>query len=505
MSLIGIRIKSRSDMFFFLLCIGKMPPPGIEYLALTGSWQRTGCFGRPVSCDMTNFDSYKKMEKEVDQNMGFLKAAMDLTELTRQNSRKNEINMEDMAQRRCPKFEEDLLSRGWEVAVKNDAKRIPATYAMALKSKNAMIQRIEKVKEVLPRNMANSIMDRPPTRTFQQTTFQDLIELIHSIQKRDFRKMTGPSLTQMSGHLKMISLDSHACQYLKFRLFKEPDEMVYKAFVELEPEIKFLATHKQGNYLIKSLLQVLDHGQLKRLIDILDVPNIIDDRFGNGVVQTAMRLLPRFLKKVLFQHLKGLIVDLSKLTYASYTLELCAEILPPFMMYFVPEEVESKTMNMAKHITANRVLQKIIICFPEFQVSGILEILYTNIQELLLHDFGTWVVQAMMAKNRKNRDKVVEIVTENFFELVDSEPGKRALKKALNAASIGQRKKMIQKVIDSGAIGWLYLYPYGREIVDTMIKKADSITQRRYLDSNLDRQLMRRDGTYTALREFYRD
>lgn len=226
---------------------------------------------------------------------------------------------------------------------------------------------------------------------------------------------------------------------------------------------------------------------------------MVIDRFGNAVIQKAIRVFPRLLKKQVVEYLKGSIVSLSKNTYGSFCLEMIVEYVPLFVMDFFPDEVKEKTMEMAKHVASNRVLQKIIICFPECQISEILETLYSNIEELLYHATGTWVVQAMMAKNKKHRNRVVEIISHKLFDLSQTEPGKRTVKKALKLATPNQRWMMIQQVIDRGAIAWLYLDEWGKEVVKTMIKTADWSSQRRYFINQLNEPMTTKNGKVTTL------
>ena len=306
----------------------------------------------------------------------------------------------------------------------------------------------------------------------KKKTFNTVMDQIRKIPKIHFRKMTGPSLKGMAGNIKEIALDRDGSQYLAFRLFKEPDEEVNLAFSEIEKDLMTLVTHESGNLVVRSLIKVLHADKQTRLLNNMNVKAVIADRYGNGVIQHAMYGTSRALKKQIIDLLAGSIIHLAKKPYSSFALEKIIDNGPPHLLEFFVDELGQAPVEMAKDIPGNRVLQKIIICFPEHKISGILQQIYNNIEELLFDPVGSFVLHTVMAKNRKNKSKVILAVTKVIERLALTEQGKRTINKAIMAAHPNEIWSMIHQVITTGSISRLYANKWGKEIILQMINHA---------------------------------
>ncbi|KAI8467655.1 MAG: armadillo-type protein [Monoraphidium minutum] len=208
-----------------------------------------------------------------------------------------------------------------------------------------------------------------------------------------------------------FSLDQHGSRFIQLKLDTLSPEDLAAAFRELAPKAMVL----------------------------------MNDVFGNYVIQKILELGPDDHREELAQQMKGQVLHLSLQMYSCRVVQRALEVLPLERRIALARELQDHAMRCVRDQNGNHVVQKCIECVPSEHITTMLDTFTGQIVSLSMHSFGCRVVQRILEHcgGTPRYDSVMGEVQTAIVQLAQDQYGNYVIQHILEFGRPHERDRVI--------------------------------------------------------------
>ncbi|KIK57806.1 hypothetical protein GYMLUDRAFT_172336 [Collybiopsis luxurians FD-317 M1] len=312
-------------------------------------------------------------------------------------------------------------------------------------------------------------------------------------------KLRNWELRDIAGHIVEFSGDQHGSRFIQQKLESASSEEKQKVFDEIVPKnILQLIQDVFGNYVVQKLFEHGTQFQKSRLALEMEghIWALSKQMYGCRVVQKAIEcILPEQQAKIVRElepHIMDCIYDPNGNHASRSVIQKLVERVSPERLDFV-HTFRGNVQVLATHTFGCRVLQRAFEHLPEVMTAPLAEELYTNALDLMANQFGNYVMQFIIEKGRpQDRAFVVSKLRGNLFHFARHKFASNVCEKALQYAEPEARRALVDEIISSKPERKLILSmmqdSYANYVLQSAVKFAD-VDQRKALVNLIRPQL----------------
>ncbi|EJT50837.1 RNA binding protein Pumilio [Trichosporon asahii var. asahii CBS 2479] len=320
----------------------------------------------------------------------------------------------------------------------------------------------------------------PPAFGYGRQLKRDDSSVVRSQRLEEFRSRKSSRLEfSIYGSICEFASDQHGSRFIQNKLETASPEERQKVFEEILPNAFSLMTDVFGNYVIQKLFEHGDAAQKAALIKKMEGQALFlsNHMYGCRVMQTALEHARTEDRAKLVAELDGHIIECVKSSNANHVIQRLITLDPPrgFMDAFIGHVRELST-----HPFGCRVLQKSFEVLPPEKIRPLLDEMHTCSHELMINQFGNYVVQSVITEGegrKHDRDLAVAEIKTRIFDLCRHKFASNVVEKALKHANPADKRELISEMIgdDSGEnrIQTLLRDQYGNFPVQTALAEAE--------------------------------
>ncbi|KAE9391653.1 ARM repeat-containing protein [Gymnopus androsaceus JB14] len=313
----------------------------------------------------------------------------------------------------------------------------------------------------------------------------------------DFRtnKTRRWELRDVMGYVVEFSGDQHGSRFIQQKLETASSDEKQKVFDEIVPaNILQLIQDVFGNYVVQKLFEHGTQLQKTRLAGEMEgrVLALSKQMYGCRVVQKAIECILPDQQAAIVRELEPHIMECIHDPNGNHVIQKMMERVAPERLTFI-HMFRGNVQPLASHVYGCRVLQRALEYLPEIMISPLIEELHACTVTLMRNQFGNYVMQFMI-EHGKPHDKalVISKLRGQLVHMARDRFSSNVCEKALTYADADTRRQFINEIIlsrpEALAVGTMMKDSFANYVLQRAVVVAEP-DQRDTLISQIRSQL----------------
>ncbi|KAF2274272.1 ARM repeat-containing protein [Westerdykella ornata] len=275
----------------------------------------------------------------------------------------------------------------------------------------------------------------------------------------DFRNHRANRVYQLRdiyGHLVEFCGDQHGSRFIQEKLMSASTEEKNRVFAEIQGNSLQLMQDVFGNYVIQKFFELGDQYQKKYLANCMkgQVIKLSTQMYACRVVQTALQHVLTDQQADIVKELEKDVLNCVKDQNGNHVIQKAIELVPAEHMQTIIDSFRGHVGSLSLHSYGCRVIQRLLeYCEPSAK-RFILEELHAEGRKIITDNYGNYVAQHVLEHgNAEDRIKIIELVKKDLFFFSKHKFASNVVEKCLTYGDYQQRKDIVERIMKQNERG----------------------------------------------------
>lgn len=272
--------------------------------------------------------------------------------------------------------------------------------------------------------------------------------LLEEFRSRGTRRRL--DLADIQGHVVEFSKDQYGSRFTQEKLDLASEEERQLVFDEILLSAREVMNDVFGNYVVQKLFEFGTPQQCTLLIDQMrgHVVKLSLCTYGCRVVQRALECVPLAEKLLLSLELEPQVLACVKDQNANHVVQKLLERLPPEAVDFVPRAFQGNVQTLASHCYSCRVLQRVFEHCREDQSRPLLEELMARPSIAMEDQYGNYVMQWIILHGTDvDRKRIIQVTKGNMLRLSLHKFASNVVEEVVRHSPDADREELIEETM----------------------------------------------------------
>ncbi|KAN0022646.1 hypothetical protein ACTFIU_004847 [Dictyostelium citrinum] len=266
------------------------------------------------------------------------------------------------------------------------------------------------------------------------------------------------SLEEITGQIYHLTKYQAGCRFLQKKLEEKPDsEHVTLIFNEVFDHLNELMIDPYGQYLIPQLMKYCDNNQRRQIVDKIapSVETFACHVYGIHGIQKLLQYLSPDQVDSIIASIKGKVIQLSKDNKGNYLIQSFLKQFSPEVNQFVCDAIMGNIEEICTHKVGCTVVNRCIDNANPEQLEKLVDKITEHSLKLVQDQFGNYVVQHLLSKNKAYSSKLIVSLKDNIAELSIQKFSSNVIEKCLQLADTPTYELIIKALTEADILSLL--------------------------------------------------
>ncbi|KAN0050030.1 hypothetical protein ACTA71_003130 [Dictyostelium dimigraforme] len=266
------------------------------------------------------------------------------------------------------------------------------------------------------------------------------------------------SLEEITGQIYHLTKYQAGCRFLQKKLEEKPDsEHVTLIFNEVFDHLNELMIDPYGQYLIPQLMKYCDNNQRRQIVDKIapSVETFACHVYGIHGIQKLLQYLSQDQVDSIIASIKGKVIQLSKDNKGNYLIQSFLKQFSPEVNQFVCDAIMGNIEEICTHKVGCTVVNRCIDNANPEQLEKLVDKITEHSLKLVQDQFGNYVVQHLLSKNKAYSSKLIVSLKDNIAELSIQKFSSNVIEKCLQLADTPTYELIIKALTEADILSLL--------------------------------------------------
>ncbi|EAL67717.1 hypothetical protein DDB_G0279557 [Dictyostelium discoideum AX4] len=266
------------------------------------------------------------------------------------------------------------------------------------------------------------------------------------------------SLEEITGQIYHLTKYQAGCRFLQKKLEEKPDsEHVTLIFNEVFDHLNELMIDPYGQYLIPQLMKYCDNNQRRQIVDKIapSVETFACHVYGIHGIQKLLQYLSPDQVESIIASIKGKVIQLSKDNKGNYLIQSFLKQFSPEVNQFVCDAIMGNIEEICTHKVGCTVVNRCIDNANPEQLEKLVDKITEHSLKLVQDQFGNYVVQHLLSKNKAYSSKLIVSLKDNIAELSIQKFSSNVIEKCLQLADTPTYELIIKALTEADILSLL--------------------------------------------------
>ncbi|EGC34611.1 hypothetical protein DICPUDRAFT_98148 [Dictyostelium purpureum] len=283
------------------------------------------------------------------------------------------------------------------------------------------------------------------------------------------------SLEEITGQIYHLTKYQAGCRFLQKKLEEKPDsEHVTLIFNEVFDHLNELMIDPYGQYLIPQLMKYCDNNQRRQIVDKIapNVETFACHVYGIHGIQKLLQYLSPDQVDSIISSIKNKVIQLSKDSKGNYLVQSFLKQFSPEVNQFVCDAIMNNIQEICTHKVGCTVVNRCIDNANPQQLEQLVDRITQHSLKLVQDQFGNYVVQHLLSKNKSYSSKLIKSLLGNIAELSVQKFSSNVIEKCLQVADTETYESIIKEITEADILNLLQ-DKYANFVIQTALDVAD--------------------------------